>query len=273
MPLLPRRAQSTIGERSGSIKIESLDLSADVAKVVFVLDEETDSSDFHDRSTTWIIAEQYGINVSIPIGRADPDWVMIGTNNVTLWHWKLEKTVYMKYQSDVNQFFVFPFDSFTIDFYVASNISRWFTASTDIPSFSASLDQHGVNYNQTSFRYTPEGCPELDRISISISHSSEYRIIICMLYATLIIIIAIAFVLPAKMGDIDSNFFAISSTILVFVPVLFFAFRDIAPPYLTLFDTVCLGSAIIYGGLILGKLILRKKPKKPDPRKRKIRSQ
>jgi len=261
IPLLLCRAQSTTLVGSGSVKIESLDLSAGVAKVVFVLDEETGSSDFHDRSTSWISFKQYGSNVSIPIGRADPDWVIIGTNNVTLWHWKLEKTVYMEYQNDVNQFFEFPFESFVIDFYVASNISRWFAASTDVPSFSASTDQHRENYNQSSFPYQPEGCPELERISISLSHNSEYRIIVCMLYAALVIIIAIAFVLPAKMGDIDSNFFAISSTILVFVPVFFFAFRDIAPPYLTLFDMVCLGSAIIYGCLILGKLIFRKQPK------------
>jgi hypothetical protein len=201
IPLLPCRGQSTTGVGSGSIKIESLDVSAHVAKLVFVLDEETGSSDFHERSTSWIIFKQYGINVSIPIGRADPDWVMIGTNNVTIWHWKLEKTLYIEYQSDVNQFFAFPFERFAIDFHVASNISRWLSASTDISSFSASIDQHDENYNQSSCPYQPEGCPELMRISISISHNSEYRIVVGMLYAILFIIIAIAVVLPAKMGD------------------------------------------------------------------------
>jgi len=254
---------------SGSIKVESLDVTAHIAKLVFVFDEETGSDDFHERSTSWVIFKQYGFNVSIPIGRADPDWMMIGTNNATIWHWKLEKTLYVEYQGVINQFWVFPCECFTIDFYVASNISRWFSASAGISSFSASIDQHGEAYNQSWCPYQPEGCPELSRISISISHNSEYRIVAGMLYAILIIIIAIAAILPAKMGDNDSDFFTISSTILVFVPVLFFAFRDIAPPYLTLFDAVCLTSAIIYGGLILGKLIYRKQPKSKKAKDRK----
>jgi hypothetical protein len=245
---------------SGSIGVETLEDSAHVAKLAFVFDEETRSNDFHERSTSWIIFKQYGSNVSIPIGRADPDWLMIGTNNVTIWHWKLEKTLPMEYQSHGNQFFSFPFESFSVDFYVASNISRQFSVSTSISSFSASVNQHDENYNQSSCPYQPEGCSILTHISVSLSHNSEYQIIVGMLYTIEFIIIAIAVVLLMKMGDVDLNFFTISSTILVFVPVLFFAFRDIAPSYLTLFDAVCLGSAIFYGSLILGKLIYRKQP-------------
>jgi hypothetical protein len=260
IPFLLCRVQSATGVGSGHIKVESLDLSAGVAKLIFVFDEETGSDDFHERSTSWLIMRQYGINLSIPIGRADPDWELVGTNNLTIWHWRLEKTFDLEYQTSELYPFIFPREVFTVNFYIATNISRWFSVSVDIPSFSASINQQYEDYNQSSCPYKPEGCPELKRINISVFHNSEYQTIIFMLYSIIFILIAIAIFLFKKRNVIEADFFTISSTLLVFVPVLFFAFRDIAPPYLTLFDGLCLVVTIIYGCLILGKLIYKGEP-------------
>jgi hypothetical protein len=257
---LSDKVQSATGVGNAHIEVQDLDFSEGVAKLLVVFEEETGSDDFRERSTSWLVIEQlntgHGI-IAFPIGRADPDWKCVGTNNVTLWHWRLEKTFHLRYQTNGNPSLIFPFELFKATFYVATNISRWFTASIDVPNFSISVNEQYADYNQSSWTFQPEGCPYFLKFDLYILHSLEYRVITMMLYIVLSIVITIAVFLTKKRDDIpSSDFFRISSSLLIFLPVFFFTFRNsMAPQYLTTFDMFCFFGAIIYGSLLLWKLI------------------
>jgi len=257
------RVQSISRLGSGVVEIQDLDLSEETAKILLVLDEETGSSEFRERSTSWVVINQsYGIT-AIPIGRADPDWKLFGTNNVTIWHWKLEKTLSLPYQTNGRPFFQFPDEIFTITFYVATNLSRRFIASVDIPNFSVLINQKNVDYNQSTWMFELQGCPYFMKVDVFVFHNQEYRIVILMLYIVLFIILATGGLLLWKRNHLDhSDFFRISSSLLIFAPVFFFTFRNsIAPPYLTTVDVICFITAIMHGSLLLGKLATRSRRK------------
>lgn len=240
--------------------IEIQDLSGDhgVAKLLFVFEEETGSVDFRERSTNWLVIEQFNYTIGIPIGRADPDWKLVGTNNVTVWHWRLEKTFYLQYQDNGDPGVMFPGEVFTVSFYIATNLSRWFIASTDIPNFSVSIDQQQVDYNQSSWTFQPQGCPYFLKIDLSVFHTVEYQFVVYMFYIVLIILILTAILLFIRRNDIQrSSFFRISSSIFIFSPVFLFTFRNsFAPNYLTRFDALCSIVIIIYGVLLLWRIAI-----------------
>jgi len=262
---LPHRVQSA--SRFGNGYMEIQDLSKGVAKLLLVLDEETGSPDFHERSTSWLVIERFNVISATPIGRADPDWKLVGTNNITIWHWKLERTFYLQYQNNGNPFFMFPGEVFTVSFYIATNLSRRFSAIIDIPNFSIAIAQQQVDYDQflldVGWSFQAEGCPYFLKIDISVFHDHEYQIVIAMLYIILGIIIATAPLLFWKRSDIKpSDFFRISSSLLIFAPVFFFTFRNsIAPSYRTTFDAFCFIAAIMHGLLLLGKIATGSKEK------------
>ena len=259
----PHRMQSETRFGSGNIGIQ--DFSKGVAKLFLVLDEETGSPDFQERSTTWLVIRQFNVTTAIPLGRADPDWKLVGTNNITIWHWKLEKTFYLQYQTNGNPFFIFPSEVFTVSLYLATNLSRWFSSTTDIPNFSVAIAQQQVDYDQFfldfGWSFQPEGCPYFLKIDVSVFHDHEYQIVVAMLYIILCIVIATAPLLFWKRSEIkSSDFLRISSSLLIFAPVFFFTFRNsIAPSYLTTFDAFCFIAAIIHGSLLLGKIYFLKK--------------
>ena len=252
---LPCKAQCATGVGSGHIEV--LDLDAKSAKLLFVFDEEMGSDDFRERSTSWLVIEQFGAVTEVPIGRADPDWKLVGTNNITIWHWKLEKTFHLQYQTNGIPGIVFPCEVFTVTFYVATNLSRWFSSSIDVPNFSVSVETQYVDYNQSSWTFQPEGCPYFLRVDLHVFHAFEYKVIALMLFILLFIVIAAAFFLIKKRREIgSSDLFRVSSSLLVFLPVFFFTFRNsMAPKYLTTFDGLCFFGAIIYGSVLLWKLV------------------
>ena len=258
---LPERVQSISSPRSSHIEIQDISMRTRVAKVLFVFEEKTTSTDFRERSTNWLIGEQFNVPFAIPIGRADPDWKLVGTNNVTIWHWRLEKTFYLQFHSNGDPFWMFPREVFTMNFSIATNLSRWFTAIVDVPNFSVSINQQQVDYNQSSSPFQLPGCPYLLKVNLSVFHDVEYQFVIAMLYIILGTIIATAPLLFWKRYDIEpSDFFRISSGLLIFTPVFFFTFRNsIAPSYLTTFDVLCFIAAIIHGFLLLGKIAIIKK--------------
>jgi len=257
---LPQGITSTFRLGDGYIEVQDIDLSKGVAKLLLVFDEETGSADFRDRSTSWLVinqTDQFGGDIiAYPIGRADPNWRLIGTNNITIWHWKLEKTFQLEYETNGDRFLLFPFEVFAVSFYIATNESRSFDAGIDIPNFSVSIDQQRVDYNQSSWNFQAEGCPDLLKMDLLVFHSQEYKAIAILLFIVLLIVIVVGILLFKKRNDIqDSDFFRISSSLMIFVPVFFFTFRNsIAPFYLTIFDTICFVAGIMHGSLLAGKL-------------------
>lgn len=257
---LPQGIASTFRFGGGYIEVQDIDLSKGVAKLLFVFDEETGSADFRDRSMSWIVinrSDQFGGGIiAYPIGRADPDWRLIGTNNMTTWHWRLEKTFQLEYETNGDRFLLFPFEVFAVSFYIATNESRSFGVGIDIPNFSVSVDQQRVDYNQSSWTFQAEGCPDLLKIDLFVFHGQEYKAIVISLFIVLSIVIGAGVLLLKKRNDIqDSDFFRISSSLLIFAPVFFLTFRNsIAPFYLTIFDTVCFVAGIMHGSLLAGKL-------------------
>jgi len=251
------RVKSVSVAGGGVIRIQSLDYSIGSIKTLFVFDEEPRSDDFRERSTSWLIIAAY----EFPIGRADPDWQLIGKNNVTLWHYRLEKTFDLQCDSAYPNL-AYPFESFTIHFYIASNITRSFSISNEIPNFSAAITQEWVQYNQTSLLFQPEGCPNLLEVTIRVFHDYEYMIIASILYVLLGIIFVLGFLLSVRKKALGlSNYLMVSSSILIFLPVFFFAFRgSLAPKYLTGIDWLSLLSMFVYGAFLLKEVWRNKTP-------------
>jgi hypothetical protein len=257
----PRANSVSVVSWSGIIRIQSIDYSGGVAKTVFVLDDWTGSSDIHERSTTWILESAPNDTYGIPIGLADPDWQLVGTNNITLWHWKLEKSFDLQCSSFYSNL-KFPFEDFTIHFYVASNITRWFSVASEIPNFSATITLQVVRYNQTSLLFKPEGCPSLQEVTIHVFHDLNYEFIVSILYALLAIIFLMGCLLPFRRAALGlSNYLVLSSSILIFLPIFFLTFRgSLAPTYLTVPDGLCLLSMFVYGLSLFIEVWLKKNP-------------
>lgn len=238
LPLVNAETKNTLG--SGSIEIQ--EIKEGTVKLHFVFDEKTTSSNFQDRSTNWLVIHQYNMTTAIPIGRADPDWTLIGTNNVTSWHWQLEKTYYLEHQNNGNHLVNFPNEEFKVTFYIATNFSRSFHVESNVPNFSTQSKTQEVDFEkfliETGWSFEAEGCPIFLELEISIFHNLEYKIIIGMLYTIAIIILALCVLLVIKKDHlINSDFLRVASSILLFAPTFLFTFRNsVAPPYLTSFD-------------------------------------
>ena len=244
----------------GIIRIQSINYpGGEVAKTVLVFDEETGSNDFHERSTTWILWYEQNTTSGIPIGRADPDWQLVGTNNVTSWHWRLEKSLDLGYTTFYPTF-SFPFENFAIHFYIASDITRSFSVESEIPNLSATITQVSVNYNQTSLTSQPEECPYLMEVTIQVLHDSGYIFIMLLLYALVLVFFGMSILLFNRRNAIGlSNYVTVSSGILVFLPVFYLTFREsLAPNYLTLLDGVFFISMFFYAVFLIGELLSRK---------------
>lgn len=210
----------------GSGHIEVQNIANRVAELLFVFDEETGSSDILERSTSWLVIRQFNVTTAIPIGRADPDWELVGTNNKTIWHWKLEKTYHLQYETNGDPFWVFPREVFSIQFYIATNCSRRFSIDSNVPGFSVWVEQQKVDYDQfyldMEWAFQPEGCPDFLTADISVFHNPQYQFVVSLLYIVIAIIGLICGLLVIKRNDLeDSDFLRVSSSILLFAPVFF----------------------------------------------------
>jgi hypothetical protein len=254
-----------LGFGSGSIRIQEIDHSGGIVKALFILDETAYSS-FEERSTTWItVLTPRNTTYSYIIGRADPDWQLVGTNNITIWHWMLQET----HDLECSAFYpslVFPFEQFTMIFYVSSNMTRQFSVVCEIPHFSATVAQRDVHYNETILTYQPEASerPYLKEVIINVFHDSDYKVIALILYSLMIIIFALGFLLFKRVRDkvLDfRDYLMVSSSILIFLPVFFFTIRSsLAPNYLTVPDWLCLLSMSVYGTFLTVQVLCTKNP-------------
>ena len=252
----------------GAVEIQDLDTYSGMMKLHIVFDEETSSDNFRDRSTSWLIW-QYGSGfTAIPIGCADPDWKLAGTNNNTSWKWSLEKTIWAVYQQDG---FGFPFETFKVSFYVCSNETRGFGVRSDIPNSYPAIYQTGIipKALPNNFRFL-DGTPEQIRVDISLTPDITSFWIAVMLYVLLVILLVLGFVLFLNTNKIElSNSVTITSGVLVFLPILIFAFRtSIAPKYLTPIDFLGFLAMLFFGFLLIFEVLKKTQShgKKVNPR-------
>lgn len=244
----------------GTVEIQDLDTASGMMQLHIIFDEETGSDNFKDRSTSWIVW-QYGNGhasvgfTAIPIGCADPDWKLVGTNNVTLWKWRLEKTLWARYQQDG---FAFPFESFKLSFYVCSNETRGFGVTSYIPNSYPSIYQTGIVSEElpNNFKFI-DGTPEQIRVDISLAPDSTSFWIGVMLYVLFVILLVLGIVLFLNTNKIElSNSVAVTSGVLVFLPILIFAFRtSIAPKYITLIDILGFLAMLAFGFLLIFEVL------------------
>ena len=267
---IPTQPGKCVGFGSGIIRIQKINYPSGLIQALFIFDETTSSDSFIERSTTWItILTPRNTTEGRIIGRADPDWQLVGTNNVTIWHWMLQKSYDLESKSSYPNVF-FPFEKFTIVFYVATNSTRQFSVTSEIPQFSVAITQRSVNYTEAPFVDQPEGCPYLQEIIIDIFHDIEYQSVAMILYALMVIILAMAILLWKRKETLgSSNYLMILLTILIFLPVFFFTLRNsIAPSYLTVPDWLCLTSMLVYGVLLIyeveGGYFFKRRRRLPD---------
>jgi len=236
--------------------IEIEDFSKDYVQVYLVLREETSSNDTRQRSTNWFVPSRDS-SIAYPFGRADPDWKLIGTNNVTTWRWELRKLLYLNWRPNFEPFLIFPCESFSTSFYLATN-GTWYTVFggiIEVRNFVIShLNVESVDYSEINWTF--EGCPNLIKIDIGVSHSFDYKMEILLLYLVIIVTIVASAMLVKKREAVDSRIFVqISLGLLVFSPVLFFSFRgSLAPAWITLFDFFCFIPAFVCGSGLLWKI-------------------
>jgi len=205
----------------------------------FVFYETTGSGDFKERSTSWLIFNQYGYEGAIPIGIADPEWTLIGTNNVTLWSWKLEKTLNLQYNMSESSLF-YPYEAFEVGFYLVSDTDRYFTVST-VPYYEAAPpNRTEVNEDQLPSNFQFGDLSENLKIDLSISPDGVANFIAIMIYIVYGILLLLLLLLYKKRKRITfSDSSHIASSIFMFLPILIFTFRtSIAPIYLTPVDSI-----------------------------------
>ncbi len=236
---------------SGEVEFQDIDTSSGMVLLHFVFDEQTGSDDYRDRSMSWIIWE-YGKSggfVSTPIGPADPDWKLIGTNNDTSWKWRLEKTLWANYHHSG----FFPLEQFKVSFYVCSNESRGFEVRSLIPNSFPSIFQTGVVPEEVPHSFKFEGVPEQIRVDISFGPDSISSLIGVMLYVLFGVLIVLWGVLFQRRRSTKlEHSIMITSSVLVFLPILVFTFRtSIAPKYLMPIDILGFSVMLVFGILLI----------------------
>ena len=248
------------------IDILELNPASRTMKIQMTFYEETQSDDYNERSTNWVLFSQYGPFTGFPIGKADPEWILVGDNNNTIWRWSLQKTFFIEYHQTGLQ--LYPFEKFTFTFYIVSDVVRFFSVDA-MPNYyveppeRTNLTEEQFT-NQTGFSFSD--LSEIRKFEITINSDNLAQFIGIGIYLIFAILVILLFTMHFYRDRMDfSNSISIILSVFVFLPLLFFSFRNsIAPNYMTLIDGFVVFLIMAYGSYLIIKIINKHRKKEID---------
>lgn len=215
----------------------------------------------------------------------DPDWILTYTDGEEKWAWSIAKrystnwTAYQPLNSPFSPIFLFPLESFDLEFYVLSDKPELEIITTvSNPSFIASAVMGQITLSEVpenikshesigylfSEEYLEYAGHFICHFTINLRHPKDFGYFIILLYLMLVLIsIIVGGVIyhSIRSGRFLSRerWFEGYLTILLFLPIFLFTYRtSYAPPWITLFDIwtvilLLLWSAYFIRGIGLGK--------------------
>lgn len=237
-----------------------------------VVFEEYTSPIFDKRSTSVIVWKETGYTFSAIIRGNDPEWQLLGTNDENVSSWRLEKDLYFQF----NENWIYPFQEFKGNFYIASNMSHLFYI-TPMLNYLASVNSSRINAAQfpqrvdggSSFQdFSAQGIYDFNEIEVLVSVSDAARNTALIIWVVFFVFLAIFALLLVSLfwrkGQLSfTNSVTITTGVLFFLPILLLTFRtSVAPSYLTLLDIMLFMLILLYGVLLCIQVAVKVRRKK-----------